>query len=112
MRGITTTTDTKRYKNVSDVDNVNNHRTDARLAALGNEEEERITSESMEIYASKDYYPCIRAVLRKHENLWSGKLGNILSTSHRIDLITGARPSKSAPYRTVPKAHELDELEI
>lgn len=53
MLGITTTTYTKRDKNVRDVETVNKHLADARLVVLGNQDEQTITSENMEIHAPK-----------------------------------------------------------
>lgn len=55
MLGITET-DTKYRKcnkNVGDIDTVNQHLPDARLAALGDKDEVPITSENMERHAPK-----------------------------------------------------------
>ena len=60
----------------------------------------------------KELHPKIRLMLRKHEHLWSGKLGKISAVKHHINLIPGARPFKSAPYRTGPKTRELEEFEV
>ena len=51
-------------------------------------------------------------MLPKHEHLWSGKLGKISAVKHHINLIPGARPFKSAPYRAGPKTRELEEFEV
>ena len=51
-------------------------------------------------------------MLRKHEKMWSGQLGEITVTEHHIDLIKGARPLKSHPYRAGPKPRELEKFEI
>lgn len=66
----------------------------------------------MEIHPPKEYNPRIRAIIGKHEDLWSGEKENIYDITHRIYLISGARPFKSAPYCAGPKASELEELEI
>lgn len=47
MLRMTTTTYTKRDKNVRDVDTVNKQLADARIAALGNLDEQPITSENV-----------------------------------------------------------------
>lgn len=47
----------KRNKNVRDVETVNKHLDDARLAALGHHDEEPPTSEDVEIYAPKEHHP-------------------------------------------------------
>lgn len=65
----------------------------------------------MKIHAPKNYHTHIRALLRKYEDLWTAELGNIRATTHHIELIPGARPFKSAPYRAGPKERELEELE-
>ena len=51
-------------------------------------------------------------MLKQDEELWSGKLGEITATKHSIRIIEGARPSKSAPYRTGPKTRELENEEV
>lgn len=66
MLWITTTWYKKREKNVGHVYIVNQHLADARLAALGNQDEEPISSENVEIQAPKEYHSRIRALLRKH----------------------------------------------
>ena len=50
--------------------------------------------------------------MKKHKSMWLGELGEISITEHAIDLVLGARPFKSAPYRAGPKARELEEAEI
>lgn len=112
MLEISTTTYTKRDKNVRDVDTVNKHLADARLATLGNQEEITITSENVEIHAPKEYHPRVRALLHKHEDLWSGELRNPHGTNLRIDLIPGTTPFKYAPYGAGQKACEPEEFEI
>lgn len=51
-------------------------------------------------------------MLHKHNDLWSGLLGNINITQHHIDLIPGALPFKSALYRAGPKNRKLEQFEI
>lgn len=53
-----------------------------------------------------------RAVLKRHEQLWSGHLGEIHEAKHYIDLTPGARPFRSQPYRAGPKQRELEAAEI
>ena len=61
---------------------------------------------------SEKYHQRIRKMLKKHESMWLSELGEISITEHAIDLVPGARPFKSAPYRAEPKARELEEAEI
>lgn len=84
----------------------------AREAALGEQEEVPITAETVQLDIYEKLQPKIRNMLRKHEHLWSGKLGKILAIKHHINLVLGARPFKSAPYRAVPKTGELEEFEV
>lgn len=56
-------------KNVRDVDNVNQHLVDTRVATLGNLDEEPITSENVEIHSPKEYHPRVRTLLRKNEEI-------------------------------------------
>ena len=51
-------------------------------------------------------------MLKKHESMWLGELGEISITEHAIDLVPGAGPFKSAPYKAGPRARELGEAEI
>ena len=60
----------------------------------------------------KKYHSDIRSMLKRHEEMWSGKLGEIKVSEHHIDLVPGARPAKSHPYRAGPKARELEQFEI
>lgn len=66
----------------------------------------------MELHTPKEFHPRIRALLRKHEHLLSGKLGHTHPTTQRTDLVLGAKWVKSEPYRAGPKARELEEFEI
>ena len=83
-----------------------------REQAFGETEKEPITAETVPLDVDEKHHPAIRRMLKKHESMWSGKLGHINVTTHRIDLIPGTRPFKSAPYRAGPKTRELEQSEI
>ena len=102
----------KRDHNAKDVNLINKHLADAREAALKEEDETPVTASNLELKMTDGKEEQIRAMLRKHESLWSGKLGEISATKHHIRLIEGARPFKSAPYRAGPKTRELEEEEV
>jgi len=51
----------------------------------------------------------VRALLDEFAGLWSGKLGELKATTHRIQLQPDARPVYSASYRAGP--HRLEEIE-
>jgi hypothetical protein len=38
-------------------------------------------------------------MLAKHRSMWSGRLGQVQSTNHRIDLIPGQKPVHCQPYK-------------
>ena len=101
----------KRPLNVRDIETINKHLADAREAHAG-KDEEPITADTVELHVDNKYHLKIRNMLRKHESLWAGQLGNINITEHSIDLVAGARPFKSAPYRAGPKSRELEQFEI
>ena len=71
-----------------------------------------MTEAKVELSLTEGKEDKIRAMLKQHEKLWSGKLGEIMSTKHSIRLIEGARPSKSAPYRGGLKTRELEKEEV
>jgi Reverse transcriptase (RNA-dependent DNA polymerase) len=50
-------------------------------------------------------------VLGKHRSMWDGHLGHVHSTSHRIDLVPGAKPIHAQPYRAGPRAREAESAE-
>jgi len=55
----------------------------------------------------------IRAVLRRHEAMWSGQaLGAIKATRHHIELTPGAKPVRVPPRRAGPKAREAEAAEV
>jgi len=93
----------KRDFNAKDVNLINKHLEDARNAAVDQSDDTPITADNVELHVDKKYHPKIRKMLRKHEKIWEGRLGKITATTHRIDLIPGARPFKSAPYRAGPR---------
>ena len=54
-----------------------------------------------------------RAVLHKHEAMWSGKaLSAIKATRHHIELTLGAKPVRVPLQRAGPKAREAEAAEI
>jgi hypothetical protein len=51
-------------------------------------------------------------MLAKHRSMWSGRLGQVQSTNHRIDLIPGKKPVQCQPYRAGPRARAVESAEI
>ena len=102
----------KRDFRAKDVELINKHLEDARNAAVDQTDETPITADNIELHVDEEFHPKKRKMLRKHESLWDGRLGQISATTHRIDLIPGARAFKSAPYRAGPKTRELEQFEV
>jgi hypothetical protein len=44
--------------------------------------------------------------------MWSGRLGQVQPTNHRIDLITGQKPVHCQPYRAGPRELAVESAEI
>jgi hypothetical protein len=51
-------------------------------------------------------------MLDPHKSMLDGRLGEVSATKHRIDLVPGARPIHSFPYRVEPRAREIEKQEI
>jgi hypothetical protein len=51
-------------------------------------------------------------LLAKHRKMWDGRLGRVNATTHRIDLVPGAKPVHSQPYRPGPRASEAESAEV
>jgi hypothetical protein len=51
-------------------------------------------------------------ILAKHRSKWSGRLGQVQSTNHRIDLIPGQNPVHCQPYRAGPRARAIESAVI
>jgi len=47
-----------------------------------------------------DLHPAVQQLMDRYKALWSGRLGQIDMTPHRIALHPGTRPVRSQPYRT------------
>jgi len=55
----------------------------------------------------------IRAVLRRHEAMWSVQaMGVIKATRHHIEITPGAKPVRVPPRRAGPKAREAEAAEV
>jgi hypothetical protein len=51
-------------------------------------------------------------ILVKHRSMWDGRLGHVQTTSHRIELVPGATPVHSQPYRAGARAREAESSEV
>ena len=101
----------KRELDVRNTDVINKHLSDLRESHM-DEDEKPVRAEDVPLGVPQRYHKRIREMLKHHEHMWMGKLGNINITEHQIDLIEGARPSKAAPYRAGPKTRQLEEFEV
>ncbi len=102
----------KRNADARDETVINNNLRDLRSSHMG-EDEKPVTADDIDLSGvDKSYHQRIRAMLRKHESMWSGQLGEITVTEHHIDLKPDARPHKAQPRRAGLKERELIEFEI
>jgi hypothetical protein len=51
-------------------------------------------------------------MLEPHQAMWDGHLGEVTATKHQIDLIPGAKPVHSQPYRAGTRAREIEKAVI
>jgi hypothetical protein len=54
----------------------------------------------------------VLTMLMKHRTMWDGRLCQVHTTAHRIQLTSGAKPAYSQPYRAGAKAREAESVEI
>ena len=54
----------------------------------------------------------IEGLLEPFEDMWSGRLGSLKATEHRIDLLPGSKPVHQPPYRAGPLQREMERKEI
>jgi Reverse transcriptase (RNA-dependent DNA polymerase) len=60
----------------------------------------------------KETQPKVKDMLSKYSSMWTGQLGEISITQHRIDLIPAAKPIYQAPYRAGVKGREVEKEEV
>jgi hypothetical protein len=51
-------------------------------------------------------------MLEPHYPMWDGHLGTVKATSHRIEILRGAKPIHSQPYRAGHRARAAEKEEI
>ena len=67
---------------------------------------------SMQEIEQPDLIPRVIWMLEKHADTWSGALGEIAATTHRIQLHPEAKPTRRAPYRAGHASRELITKQI
>ena len=63
-------------------------------------------------HLDEDVRDRIREMLRKHQAMWDGTLGEIKAPPIRISVQEGARPVNTHPYRAGPQARLLEDKEV
>jgi len=58
------------------------------------------------------FRPQVFSLLEKHRALWSGHLGSIKATQHRIELKPGSKPVRLSPYRIGPRTRKLITAQV
>lgn len=100
----------KYNKSARDEAVINEYLRDLRNSHVG-EDETPVTADDIDLSGvDETYHKRIRTMLRKHESMWSGQLGKIQVTEHRIELKPGAKPHKAQPKRSGLKERELTEF--
>ena len=93
-----------------DIETIDNHLDDAREAYAG-ADGTPTTADNMESKVDDRYHIEVSNMFRKHEHRWRSKLDEINTTKDGIDVISGAPPFKSAPYRAGSKQREPEQFE-
>lgn len=76
-------------------------------------DEKLVTVEDIDlsdVHMKLDKY--IWKMLKRHQKMWDGSLGDTTVMEHCICVKPDARPVKAQPYRSGLKARELERLEI
>ena len=88
---------TTRYRKTDtdacDIETINNHFADARESHVG-VDETSTTVDNIELKFDEWYHTGVRIMFQKHENMWSGKLEELNTTKHGIDIILGGQKFK------------------
>jgi len=58
------------------------------------------------------FRPQVFSLLEKHRAVWSGHLGSIKATEHRIQLKPGSTPVRINPERMGPRTRELIKVQV
>lgn len=97
---------------VEDSKKMEKHLADAKTSKEG-DSDKPITADDLDLSdVDTKHHDEIRNMMRRQEDMWSGKLGNITVTEHTIELESGARPHRAVPYRSGPKERELQGVEL
>lgn len=54
----------------------------------------------------------LRRLRQKYSPIWSGNVGDIVTTKHHIDLPPGTRPIAQHPYRADPRMREIEPQQV
>ena len=85
---------------------------DERVSSAKNDEG-KLSVEDIDLSTvPREFHEEIREMLRKHEDMWSGHLGEIGAVRHRIEVQVGAKPIAVPPFRAGPKQRELEIAEV
>lgn len=59
--------------------------------------------------AFKEHGDEVMNLLGEYQAMWSGLLGNIPATKHRMSLLNGSKPVYQPAYRAGPRTRDLEE---
>jgi hypothetical protein len=63
-------------------------------------------------HLNEDLQVDVIRMLSKHSSVWTGSLGEISITQHRIQLLKDSKPIHQAPYRAGTKSREVEREEV
>lgn len=78
-----------------------------------NEEEKTVTADSIDLGEDEDkYLSLILVISHHHKVMWIGHLGNMKVAENEIVLKDSSKPFKSAPYRSMASARQLETFKL
>lgn len=101
----------KRHVDAKDIDTIYQHFADQLELHMG-KYEKPVTADDISLYFSPGKEDEACAMIRKHEPICSGQLGEINVTKRWINIVPEAKPFNYAQYRAVTRSTELGRAEI
>ncbi len=54
----------------------------------------------------------IISMLERHAEIWNGRLGELVATEHRVDVLQGTKPIRQPPYRAGHESRQLIQHQV
>lgn len=95
----------------NNIENISKQLADQRESHMAEDEKPK-TADDTTVDVPRDKEEAVHNMLRKHEMIYYGQLGEIKATELQIDLKQDAKTFKPPPYRAAQKKRELGKSEI